>query len=186
MTSKKIFSNLLKSSFLVFIVIMVSCKTHQSISIPNPVIETSFNESYKTWNKEKKVHQDSYQYEVGFSSWVGYRNTTKIEVENGQVVSRTFLETQQHHNEKFSEKEILIFEESGTTVNTHKSGFKAVTIDQIYQNCGTISLQANEEMNHIFFAVDELGILKSCSFGQKNCTDDCSQGVNIYNFKWLK
>lgn len=173
-------------TFLAFSVIVMSCKTQQFINISDKKIETAYNESMKSWNEQKKEHNNSYEYAVSFSSWVGYHATTTIGVKNGKVISRTFSERTQDADGRFSEGEMTVYTENEANINTHEKGYKATTIDEVYKNCGTKSLQVDEQFNSIYFATDDLGIIKSCSYTPQNCMDDCSVGIDISSFKWTE
>ena len=177
---------LVKTLILFLIFIGISCSTNKIIQISNTEIETNFNKSLKQWKIQKKAHNNSYEYQVSYLSWVGYRNTTKLVVRNGKLVSREFSETQQDENDRFTDNEILIFKEDESNINKNQKGFKAVLLDELYDDCGAQSLQANEKENKLFFTVDDMGIMSSCGYTPKDCVDDCSIGVYISSFKWLE
>ena len=46
-------------------------------------------------------------------------------------------------------------------------------------------LTVDEDLNKIYFDVDDLSILKSCGFVPNNCADDCFEGYSIAAFKCL-
>ncbi len=186
MTTKEIKIGILKSGILFLMFMTISCSTSNRIKISNSEIETNFNKSLNNWNKLKKTHNNSYAYDVSFASWVGYRNTTKIVVRNGQLISREFLETQRDKKNRLTQSEIQVFKEEGDDINKNDKGFKGVLLDQVYDDCGNKSLQANEAENSIYFSVNEIGIVKSCGYAMKGCMDDCSTGVFVSNFVWLE
>lgn len=185
MINRSSFNRLICLIFLP-VFVLFSCNTYKSVQISNAKIGTDFNKSFKTWNTLKKIHHNSYTYHVNFSSWIGYSNTTKIVVKNGKVISREYLETQRSDRERYKDEETKIYEENASNLNTNEKGFKGVTMDQVYTDCGTKSLQADEDENNLYFTVDDLGIVKACGFAIKNCADDCSEGVYISKFKWLE
>jgi len=168
------------------LLIIISCSTYKGVKIANTEIEANFNNSLKKWKTLKKSHNDSYEYEVSLSSWVGFRNTTKLVVRKGKLVSREYLETQRNKNDRFADEETLIYKEEGADINKNEKGFKGVLIDQVYNKCGTESLQVDEKENNLYFSINEMGIIKSCGYSPKNCADDCSRGIYISSFKWLE
>lgn len=168
----------------ILVLILFSCKSQKNVQIPNKDFEQKYNTSLKKWNQVKKEHKDSYEYSISFSSFIGYSNTTTVTVKEGKIIAREFSETVQDEQGNFNE-ERTIYQEKGNEVNSDKNGFKAILFDQIYQDCGNNYLQQDEQMNHLYFDVDGIGILKHCSYFPKNCMDDCSTGVTVSRFKWL-
>ncbi|MEM9820078.1 MAG: hypothetical protein AAF985_03365 [Bacteroidota bacterium] len=173
--------------FLASFLFFFSCTSAKKISIPNQAIDGAFNKSFQTWQQLKKDHNNTYQYEVSIASWVGYRSTTKIVVRNGQVISRSFSENQLSENGRYySEEMTLVYTEDKSTINSHNNGAEGLTIDQVYEQCGTKSLQVSEVDNKLFFKTDKAGVIESCGSTMKNCMDDCSMGVYIANFQWME
>jgi len=169
-----------------FALLIFSCSSSKMIQISNTELETNFNNSLTKWTALKKANNNSYEYDVRFMSWVGYSNTTMIVVQNGKVVSRSYLETSLNNNDRYSETEALVFSEKENEINSHEQGYKGVLFDEIYHDCGTKSLQKNEDENNLYFIIDEQGILKNCGSALKNCMDDCSVGVSVSRFRWLE
>jgi len=173
------------SSLLFLLMLFISCSTYKPIAIADQVLNSGFNESFEKWTKLKKVHDSSYEYAVSYSSWVGWRATTKILVKEGKIISRQYAETQQDDEGQWSLDEVLIFTELQREINKHEKGFKAVLFDQIYTDCGNNSLQMSPAENHITFTADNQGILQSCGYTDRLCVDDCYMGVRITSFKWM-
>lgn len=175
----------IKISTLLFILLLVACQGAKKIKIINAPIEKAFNESQKKWHKLKQNNGDSYQYSIGFYSWSGYSCTTTIDVKNDKIIARKFMEKVRGKNERFGDTEEIVYVETEGDINTHEKGFQALTIDELYLDCGNKSLQVNEVENDLYFTTDKNGLIKSCGYSLKNCSDDCSEGISIEGFKWL-
>lgn len=176
-------SILILSTVLAFAI--SACKTPQGVSIPDKGISKKYNNSLRTWNKLKVENNNSYTYTVSVSSWVGYREATKITVRAGKAVEREFFSNKMDGQVSgFSEFQ-TVYQEKETDINTHHRGYKAITIDEIYKTCGGESLQVSGEMNDLHFSTNDEGILKACGSIRKGCMDDCFGGVSITAFEWL-
>jgi len=173
-------------SLIVFLLVIPSCNTNKGIVISNKEIEKEYNESLEKWNQLKKEHNNSYEYVVSHSSFVGYRNSTKITVKNGVLVQREHSETRSLPAGGFSQEEFQVYIENEPEINSNELGFKAQTFENIYKDCGKHTLQVDENMNHVYFKTNSMGLLNTCSYSPKNCMDDCSTGVYISNFNWLE
>ena len=184
--TKTINTNILGILILTGTFLFISCSGNKGIRIGNKEIGQAYNESLDTWTQQKKKHNNSYEFAFSHSSWVGYRNTTTVVVKQGKIISRTFSENQLDENDYFTQEEVLVYEEKESEINTHEQGFKAQTIDQVYEDCGTKSLKVSEGQNNLFFKADGNGIIQSCGYSMKNCADDCFNGVTIQNFRWLE
>jgi hypothetical protein len=58
-------------------------------------------------------------------------------------------------------------------------GFDPLPIDALYEQCRTEVLTQDPAANFIDFALDERGLLKTCTYVPMGCADDCTQGVTI-------
>ncbi len=183
------FPSFLMMMFLFLAVYSCTPKSaNKLVSISDKEIEVNYNKSLQKWNAVKQLHNNSYEYHVSFSSWVGYRSTTKVMVKNGIVVAREFSETKRNkENDRFEQEETIIYTEDKSNLNSHEQGRKGITLDKVYENCGQISLQADPVLNQIYFGTDDAtGIILSCGYRLKNCADDCSDGIYIDTFNWLE
>lgn len=157
----------------------------KEINIADYEIESNFNESLKLWNELKVQNGNSYEYSIGYFSFVGYRSTVTVTVENGEVVNRSYSETKQRDGGGFEQMESIVYVEDKSDLNTHEQGPKAVTFDEIYATCGNNTLQVDLSRNKIYFSTDDEGLLKGCTYIENGCMDDCSVGVNVSSFEWL-
>ena len=140
-----------------------------------------YESSIAKWNTLKKKHHNSYTYKVDFNSFTGYSSTTVITVKKGSVINRAFYETSAL-DQKTAKKQSFV--ENRSTLNTHKQGSPAVTIDQLYKDCSEKYLTVDEKSNRILFKVDNIGVLTVCGYIPKNCADDCFKGVSVGEIKW--
>lgn len=157
-----------------------SCINLHGNTISNAPVAKDYKESSQRWRYLKNRNQNSYEYTVELSSWIGYHSFTKITVLNGQIIGREFSENSNDLNNL-----VTVYKEDHLNINTHTEGFKAVTFDEIYQQCLSNYLQVDEKSNQIYFSVDDTNILKSCGYISYDCADDCFVGVNISSFKWI-
>lgn len=153
---------------------------------PSPTENLEYESSFSTWLQLKKKHHDSYEYSIQFSSYTGYSTTTNIEVQNGEVVSRTFYEVDPTKATEPPKENSPKYIEDKNTLNTHKDGSPGITIDSLYQKCSKQYLSADSKENTVTFQVDELGILKVCGYTPINCQDDCFQGISLGKISWLE
>jgi len=64
--------------------------------LPSPSVEMwgekkdQLNQSYKRWLKLKEQCKGNYSYDIKWSSWTGFGNTTTIVVRGNQIIERRF------------------------------------------------------------------------------------------------
>jgi len=145
-----------------------------------PNLRSEFQNSQASWLEAKAANGDSYEYSSTFTSWVGFQHRTVITVQTGTVVSRSYFEKARGNKE-----EILVFSENEKNLNAHQQGFPAITMDQIYRDCGEKYLMTNRRSNTHYFRTNKGSVLELCGYVPKNCADDCFIGVRIPEFRWL-
>lgn len=135
---------------------------------------TQLDRSLSQWRKVKLENGNTYQYSTRFSSWVGFGNETSISVVNGVVANRSYR--------SWDDKQSDITQWSESTVeslNSHRDGASAKTLDELYDDCQDILQSKDNENNRINLGFDNNGIIQTCLFTPKNCADDCSSGVRV-------
>lgn len=135
---------------------------------------TQLDLSLSHWQKVKLENGNTYQYSTRFSSWVGFGNETSISVVNGVVANRSYR--------SWDDKQSDITQWSESTVeslNSHRDGASAKTLDELYDDCQDILQSKDNENNRINLGFDNNGIIQTCLFTPKNCADDCSSGVRV-------
>lgn len=191
MTKKSPLFRLFLATIVLLIIATNPIKAQQGTETHNDSLRALYNESLKQWKQLKAEHNDSYEFVVGWESAFGFGHATTITVREGQVVSREYKEYnspdyEESNNEEFehvSEEDSI---PPGTLLNPTDGGFRGITFDQVYKECGEIHLQADENENWLYFTTDRSAILHVCIYTPIGCEDDCSEGVYISKFKWLE
>ncbi|TDM00394.1 MAG: hypothetical protein C4K58_04085 [Flavobacteriaceae bacterium] len=142
---------------------------------------TKAKSSLESWKDLKKNNGNSYMYTVHFRSWVGSGSKTTLTIQNGVVTKREYEEYKDRSGTIVSS-----YSETGNQVGKNQFGADALTIDQLYDTCISSILTVNPDHNYISFSTDNSKMMRTCSYFPKNCADDCSVGVNISDFVWLK
>lgn len=133
--------------------------------------------SHKVWQQVRKQSGD-YQYQVSFSSWVGFSSQTLISIKQHKVVARNYSAWQAPNNEGKSSLAERWVEQSGN-LHSHKRGAKAKTLDQLYSECRVLITQHATADSYFSLAFDHHGLIKHCSYQAKQCVDDCQMGIAI-------
>lgn len=180
MNSLKVRLNLLAFSLL------LACSP--DLYAPNLLVtgDNGFNymQSEKEWKKLKITHQNSYSYTVSEQSFSGNGTETTISVLKGIVVSRAFEAFLISEND--GSKEILeTYSETEEDLGSHSEGAPPVTLDVLYEDCGTHYLMVDPETNTIYFDTNEEGVISLCGHVPDLCGDDCFVGFSITKFNWL-
>jgi hypothetical protein len=176
--------------FIIIIIVIISGSIY--LSVGKSVNYLEYFKSLQTWNTLKKENNNSYSYISSYQSWTGNYSNTKIEVKNGIPISRNYetgvMEYNISDNNKVDIKNTKndTYSENQSNLGTHKSGFSAITIDDIYKKCITSMLKVSILNNTINFELDKNGLISSCGYTPKNCQDDCFRGIEISNFQWIK
>jgi len=142
-------------------------------------------DSFKLWKKMKTEHK-GYTYTTNFvSDEGGFGWETKIEVQNGIVVSRSFRNTELDYATGVDKAIGKWKVQTANFNNIDDYGTKAITIDEIYKQAISIYLAVPEATNQIFFNTKHDGVVSICGYFPKDCHDDCFEGYTITEFKWL-
>ena len=148
--------------------------------------------SKTAWLKVKKECKGNYEYDVTFSSWVGFGSTTTIVVKDNKVVARRYKARPARNmvvaiaapGEKPPElpkgKE---WEETGDTLGSHKQGAKAKTIDQYYAEVEKL-LEKGIDANHRWLVrFHKNGVIQYFGYSDKRIMDDAPfNGAKINKF----
>lgn len=171
-------------ALLVIAITCISCEKEDNIFEIKGENNYNYYESLETWNQLKNIHGDSYTYETTYGSWTGYGSTTKLEIKNGIVISRT-NHRYQIDNSNGEKVTIDSYSENLENLGSHDYGASLLTMDEIYDICAEEYLIVNKKNNNIYFETKENGIIKLCGFVPNNCQDDCFTGISIENFNWI-
>lgn len=145
--------------------------------------ENEYDKSFKAWKNFKASTNNSYQYQVTSGSWTGYSSETTITVKDGKVIKRSYLAKtiERPSNQVVVHEE---WTENEATINSHNNGASAITLDAIYQKAKTDWLLKRKDAS-TYFEVKNDGMISSCGYVEKNCMDDCFNGVHIAFIKKL-
>jgi hypothetical protein len=129
----------------------------------------------------KKQTCATYHYEVGDSSFSGWRAATTIAITDGQPSERSYSAgAPSAVDGTFTVT--TTWTESDAEVGTHEVGRAARTMDQLYDDCSRDVLTKDRAKNLVTFQADQQGVLEQCWYFPKDCADDCSSGVVVSNF----
>lgn len=146
--------------------------------------ESNFEKSFKTWTEFKASSNNSYRYQINTSSWTGYSTETIITVKDGKVVKRSYVSKSMGNPPS---NQLVIHEEwteEGTTLNTHASGAKTMTLDEVYEKAKTDWLLKRKDAK-TSFETNNSGMISSCGYIENNCADDCFRGITIASIQKL-
>jgi hypothetical protein len=165
-------------SCILFIFLFLGCSQKQ---IDKSVLKSDIKkleESKAIWYKYKSNSNNSYTYFINFVSWSGFGHETKINVENGIFTQREFTSWNTTEENTWIENE--------KDLGKHKLGAKLKLIDDLYKECKNILKTKTKSINNIYLSFDKKGLLSSCLYSPKNCADDCSNGIQIKEIKFIK
>ncbi|SHL66035.1 hypothetical protein SAMN05444266_104309 [Chitinophaga jiangningensis] len=140
--------------------------------------KSDFQKSYNAWIDFKKATGNSYRYQVTTVSWTGLSTATTITVQSGKIMHRSYVAKGPDRNQPSA---IVIYEqweEEEAAINTNTGGFKAVTLDEIYQQAQQEWLVKRSDAD-VYFEAKNNGMLSNCGYVLKGCADDCFRGIII-------
>lgn len=131
--------------------------------------------SRRAWEQARATSNDSYTYGRSFSSFFGnFSSHTDLVVTAGVVSERRFELI-------LPDAELVTWTETGDEVGSHDDSRAAdpLTVDQLYDVCQEILETVDPAQNELLFALDDRGLLQSCTYIPNGCQDDCSRGFRI-------
>jgi hypothetical protein len=142
-------------------------------------LREQFNKSKAAWAAFKKQCGDSYVYQVTFSSWNGYGETTTLTVKKGKVAGRV-LKVWSGENKGWTE--------SAGQIGNHDGGAPAKTIDQLYDEIDKILKKPPKGVEMKWITdFDKRGIIKTFGCVDTAIADDSPfHGASIQGLKALK
>lgn len=183
-----------KLAFLGLLVFLFSCEEPEDIDQEDATSLTdltdtqgesgiSYTESSEDWDSLKIANGNSYMYQTTFTSFSGLSSTTEVQVTNGVVTSRLYVEYQA--NENGGKNLTDSYTETSTTIGTHEKGAGVLTIDDLYNSCASEYLVVDKTNNTIYFETEINGLMTMCGYLPNNCADDCYVGFSISSFDWV-
>lgn len=162
---------------VVFVFFLSSCSQN---SISTPLLNTDIlklEKSEKIWLNYKRKSNNSYVYFINFISWSGFGYETQIKVKKGIFTQRKYTSWNRTKENSWTENK--------KELGKHKTGAKLKLIDDLYEECKNILKTKTKSTNNIYLGFDEKGLLSNCLYAPKNCVDDCSNGIQIKEIKFI-
>ena len=94
------------------------------------------NQSYKRWLKLKEQCKGNYSYNVKWSSWTGFGNTTTIVVRGNQIIERRFESYGAPHGRPIDKNR---WTERGDFIGSNPKGHPPRTIDDLYKEAKSLT-----------------------------------------------
>ncbi|PCJ96492.1 MAG: hypothetical protein COA50_06845 [Flavobacteriaceae bacterium] len=143
--------------------------------------QNEYDLSLQTWLDLKALNQNTYEYTVTYSSWVGFSWETTITVQNGIIVKREFEYVQLPAD--FPDT-VLQWTKSENEIGTYENGAAPLTLDQVYEIAAQEWL-INRKNAKTYLETNHNGLISSCGYVENGCSDDCFVGIHIKSiFFW--
>lgn len=133
-------------------------------------------ESLATWEDVREDFDDSYTYVRWTEYWPGRRLETSIVVSSGTVIERSHLETQDGET-------VEAWSEYGADVGTAETGFPAVTLDALYEQCADEVLPRVGGTIELTFRTFGDGLLMDCYTADSSVDDGGVDGVQLLSIE---
>ncbi len=134
-------------------------------------------ESLNNWTAAQATINGNYSYTVRRASWAGFGSFTKIEVQAGKVVRRSYDEFNSKPQlvPNAATKPAPLWIETGEHLNSHKQGAPALTVEAMYAACKTILQTELTSHQKRYLAFDKRGFLAHCFTLDTRIMDDAPQ-----------
>ena len=137
------------------------------------------NQSYKRWLKLKEECKGNYSYNVKWSSWTGFGNTTTIVVRGNQIIERRFESYGAPHPDGRPIDKNR-WTERGDFIGSNPKGHPPKTIDDLYNEAKSLTDRPIPKFHRGVIRVDKEGLLLSYYIQDTRIADDALiKGVNI-------
>ena len=140
-------------------------------------------DSLNAWTAAQATIKGNYSYSVRRSSWTGFGSITKVDVQAGKVVRRSYDEFNSRPQPVLNPaaKPAPLWVESAAQLNSHTQGAPALTVEAMYDTCKTV-LQADLASHQKrYVAFDQRGFLARCFTVDTRMMDDAPQ-VGVPSF----
>lgn len=125
----------------------------------------------------KAETDNSYAYVVRTDSWTGWTTLTTITVGKGKVIGRAYVAKQRDEttNELVVKSEWV---EDAGSLGTHAEGAAIQTLDDVYEKARKEWLKKRDDA-YVYFEAKNSGMISTAGYVNKNCADDCFEGIEI-------
>ncbi len=142
--------------------------------------EAAFARSERIFNQFKHQSNNSYTFVLTTHSWTNFSSETTLHVKNGKVTGRNYVaKNARHVNGEWQFEIVKQYNETAANINSHTEGFKAITLDEIYDKAKNEILKVDRKANTIYFEAKNNGMISSVGYVPKECADDCFIGYTV-------
>ena len=174
----------MKMKFFTFISLSVLVVSSYAFSY----YSEQYRRSLKVW---KNIDLKNYSYITEtLPGMLDITTTTTITVRNGKVIKREFTyddRTEILFDDETGEQSWNYYswvEEIPNELGTHDEGFVAITLDDLYVQCGQNILVQDPVRYEISFSTDNNELISRCTYYPINEVDGADRGVIIRSIKY--
>ncbi|MES2808290.1 MAG: hypothetical protein V4619_06680 [Bacteroidota bacterium] len=142
-------------------------------SCKKEVYKTEFEASLQTWQTFKASADNSYVYSTKAPNWID--DSTRITITNGKVTNRDYYkfdyEPSQNGTLRPNKITVLKWKETTANLGSHKEGFDAYTMDQVYDRAKNYWLPVDSKKYNIRFETNNAGIISWVGHELKTIAD---------------
>ena len=136
-------------------------------------------QSYNRWLKLKEECKGNYSYDVKWSSWTGFGNTTTIVVRENKVIERRYESYGAPHPDGRPIDKNR-WTERGDLIGSNPKGHPPRTIDELYKEAKSLTGKPIPQFHRGVIRLNKMGLLLSCYIQNTRIADDAPiKGVNI-------
>jgi hypothetical protein len=125
----------------------------------------------------KSSVDNNYQYVVTTNSWTGYSSATTLVIKDGKVAGRSYV-AKQMADTGFAQVVVKEWTEDAGSLGTHTDGAALQNLDDVYEQAKKEWLKKRTDA-YVYFEAKNSGMISTAGFSEKNCADDCFQGIEI-------
>ncbi|MGF7080782.1 hypothetical protein [Mucilaginibacter sp. UYCu711] len=141
-----------------------------AVSCKKDVVLTNFDTSLQTWETFKTSANNSYVYTTKSQGWTD--DSTRITVVNGKVTNRDYFifvhEPATNAGKRVASPQ---WKETAADLASHKEGFDAYTMDQLYEKAKNVWLAVDKKTNDMRFETNNAGIISLVGYEPKGVSD---------------
>ncbi|WP_147320097.1 hypothetical protein [Chitinophaga silvisoli] len=131
----------------------------------------------------KAASDNSYKYVVTTNSWTRYRTETTLTIQKGKVVARSFVAVQSADT-GYAIVFMKEWAEDAGSLGSHTEGAALQTLDEVYELAAKEWLKKRDNA-YVYFEAKNDGMISTAGYAEKNCADDCFNGIEISSIKKL-
>jgi hypothetical protein len=152
----------------------VPYRASQHVEAPLDELRKRVEASQVTFEAALIQHDGAYTYTRTFTSWAGFGDISRVKVKDGTVVEHAY----RAHDPQETTREAWI--ERGEEVGSHDR--QAHTMEVVYARCLGETLRKDPKRYAVRVSFFDDGILATCSYRDRACADDCTEGLSVEHF----